>query len=151
MAGPKLSPRFRFGMRLNVFARRWRQTLDDHLKDMGFSDATWGPLFHLARQGDGIAQKELAERMHIDTSTLVRLLDILEQDGRIERVTDTADRRTKRLFLTERGRAAVEALQVRLTALETEMLGDVDDAEIDIMLAAFERIDARLQAMQKGR
>lgn len=142
--------RFRLGMRLTVLARRWRQTLDEHLATVGFSDATWTPLSYLARRGDDVSQKELAERMQIDTSSLVRLLDILEAKGEIERRPDPADRRAKRLFLTERGRAAFETLDRKLAILETEMLGDVTDEEVEALFSVFGRIEARLQSMQKG-
>lgn len=143
-------PRFRLGMRLTVLARRWRQMLDERLGRVGFSDATWTPLSHLARYGDDVSQKELAERMQIDTSSLVRLLDILEAKGEIERHPDPDDRRAKRLHLTPAGRSAFAAIDGRLRSLEDEMLGDITDEEIETVTSVFERIDARLRTMQKG-
>ena len=52
--------RFRLGMRLTVLARRWRQTLDEHLATVGFSDATWTPLSYLARRGGPASVADLA-------------------------------------------------------------------------------------------
>lgn len=143
-------PRFRLGMRFTVLARRWRQMLDERFHKVGFSDATWTPLSHLARGGDGISQKELAERMQVDTSSLVRLLDILEARGEVERQPDPSDRRAKRLCLTPRGRAAFEALDTRLKVLEAEMLADISDAEVETLLSVFARIEARLRSIQKA-
>ena len=149
MEDSKLS-RFRLGMRLTVLARRWRQALDERLATVGFSDATWTPLSYLARYGDDVSQKELAERMQIDTSSLVRLLDILEAKGEIERRPDPEDRRAKRLFLTAGGRTAFNALDQRLGMLEAAMLSDITDVEVESLLSVFERIEVRLRNMPKG-
>lgn len=150
MSDPAVSPRFRLGMRFSVLSRRWRQTLDQHLHDFAFSDATWAPLFHLARHGDGITQTELAERMRLDTSSLVRLLDILEANGQIERRPDPGDRRAKRILLTGSGRLAFRTLEQVLQRVEGQVLRDVSDEEIAVVLSVFDRIEARLRAMQEG-
>lgn len=138
------TPRRRFGIQFSVLARRWRAYLDQTLADAGLTDATWGPLIHLDRSGDGVPQKTLADRIGIDSSTLVRLIDILETRGLVERRTDAADRRARLLYLTETGRRSVSDIKVALAAAEDQMLADVDDAEIDAVLSAFGKIRRRL-------
>ena len=59
--------------------------MDEELSGYGLTDATWRPLFHLGRLGDGIRQTELAEALGIQGPSLVRLLDNLERDGLISR------------------------------------------------------------------
>ncbi|WP_176083778.1 MarR family transcriptional regulator [Martelella sp. HB161492] len=140
-----LSPRFRFGLRFVMLARQWRHALNLRLAEIGFSDATWAPLVHLEAFGDGISQKELAERIGLDGSTLVRTLDILSRDGQIERLHDPADRRARRIMLTDKGKASVVRIRKVLVAAETEMLADVDDDEIEALLDAFDKIDGRLK------
>ena len=138
------SLRPRFGIEFSVLARHWRTYLDRTLAGSGLTDAPWGPLVHLDRSGDGIPQKTLADRIGIDSSTLVRLIDILETRGLVERRTDPADRRARRLYLTQAGRKAVGDIQVALAAAENRMLADVSDAEIDTVLAVFGKIRRRL-------
>src|SRR4051794_20112205 len=99
-----------FGFQFAVLARRWRTYLDQALSEAGLTDATWAPLVHLDRSGDGVPQKTLALRIGIDGSTLVRLIDILESRGLVERRTDPTDRRARLLHLTEAGRQAVSAI-----------------------------------------
>lgn len=145
------SPRHRFGMLFVGVARRWRSTLDARLDSLGLTDATWTPLIHIERSGEGICQKDLAARIGLDGSSLVRLLDILVAKGLIERRQDTADRRSNLLFLTRQGQAATRDIQHALTDVEAEMLADLDDAEMEALTTALDRIDARIKATRHER
>lgn len=144
------SARERFGMLFVVVARHWRSALDASLADMGLSDATWSPLLHIGRSGGGLSQKDLAARVGIDGSSLVRLLDILATKGLIERRQDPADRRANHLFLTPAGREAMADIQRLLNDIEARMLADLDDAEMEAMTGALERIEARIKALRHG-
>nr|WP_237734564.1 MarR family transcriptional regulator [Vibrio fluvialis] len=112
----------------------WRRHLDQRLAQAGIKDISWAPLLHLDEFGDGISQKDLAASVGMEGSTLVRLLDTLEQKGQIERQADSHDRRAKRIYLTDAGREQVSALRAELLQIETEMLADVSDEQIDVML-----------------
>ncbi|MBL0372324.1 MarR family transcriptional regulator [Rhizobium sp. KVB221] len=141
--------RFRFGITFSGLARRWRRAIEERLAAAGLADATWAPLIHLGEAGDGLNQTELAARVGIDGSSLVRLLDMLVARGLVERRPDPIDRRSKRLFLTEAGRAAERDLRAILVRAETELLADLDDAEIASALAVFEKIERRLSPAQE--
>ncbi|MFD2238266.1 MarR family winged helix-turn-helix transcriptional regulator [Aureimonas populi] len=130
-------------------ARRWRAALDARLADIGLSDATWGPLVHVSRSGGGLSQKELAARVGIDGSSLVRLLDILSAKELIERRQDPSDRRSNLLFLTEAGTSAVQEIHRVLLEIEAQLLADVDDVEIAALTDALERIDARVTSIRR--
>ncbi|AJY46159.1 MarR family winged helix-turn-helix transcriptional regulator [Martelella endophytica] len=145
MTDPAISSRFQFGAQFVQLARHWRQAINDELAAIGFSDATWTPLFYLWRFGDDVSQKELAGRAGLDTSSIVRLLDLLEADGQIVRVADTRDRRAKRIRLTDKGRTSVETIRRVLHAAEGELLSDLSEDEIRAVLAAFAKIDAKLK------
>lgn len=139
--------RARFGFIFSGTARRWRREHDLALAEIGMSDATWPPLVHLDLSGGGISQTELATRVGIDGSSLVRLLDLLADRGWVERRTDPNDRRARLLFLTPDGEAASRRVRDLLERTEKEMLGDVSDAELDAALSVIERIDARITVM----
>ena len=141
------SPRDRFGFQFVELARRWRRALDARLAQSGLTDATWAPLVHLHESGDGIHQKDLAVRIGLDSSSLVRLLDILSTRGLIERREDDDDRRAKRVFLTGLGRQAIQDIRQVLARVEEEMLADISDAEITAMSGAFDKISVRVQAI----
>ena len=137
--------RDRLGFLMVTLTRQWRRFVEEQLAASGLTDATWTPLLHLRAWGDGVTQKELAERVGLDSSSLVRLLDILEGKGWLERRADVADRRSKRIFLTSEGNAAVDHIRTTMLEAERSMLQDLDDAEVEAMLGAVQKIRARIE------
>ena len=61
-------------------------------------------------QEDGIIQEELASRFHLNESTIARALRKLEDSGMVQREVDENNRRRKIITVTEKGRAAVDAI-----------------------------------------
>lgn len=143
----------RFGFHLVGLSRRWRRHLDDELADAGLSDATWTPLVHLHAAGGALHQKDLAARVGLDRSSLVRLLDILEARGLVTRSVDARDRRARQLELTPAGLSAVKAIRRRIDAIERRLLDGVGEKEMEVALGVFARIEDRIAALQaaKGR
>jgi len=129
--------RLRFGFALVGLARRWRRELDERMAALGLSDAAWPPLVHLDRSGDGITQNELAARCGIDGSTLVRLLDMLAEQGLIERRVSPTDRRSRLVFLTAKGRRSLTSVYRVLQQAEVTMLRDIDDKHLQATLDIF--------------
>jgi MarR family transcriptional regulator for hemolysin len=143
------SPRARFGIRFSLLARRWRRALDARLAAEGLSEATWAPLVHLKEVGGGITQKDLAALLGVDGSSLVRVIDILVREGFVERRVDENDGRARRIFLTEAGEKRVGEIRAVLTSSEEILLRDVSDADLGAMMEHFDRIERRLNALQK--
>lgn len=141
-------PRFRFGIRFSLLARRWRRALDCHLAAAGLTDATWVPLVHLQETGGGLSQKGLAELVGVDGSSLVRVIDILSRQGLIERRRDAADGRARLIFLTPEGERRVGEIRHELAQAEQHMLEGLDDADLAGMLDHFERIERNLAAFE---
>ena len=136
-----------FGRRLNHTARQWRQVVNNQLAPFGLTEATWLPLMHVARGKVPMRQKDLAESVGIESSTLVRLVDALDQAGLIERQVDE-DRRVKNICLTTRGRALVEQMEAVTAAVRRQVLDGISDEELAITLSVIDRIDAALAGVR---
>ena len=65
-----------------------------------------GKLLYVLWQEDGITVSALAEETNLALNTVSRMLLTMEASGLVTRVPDADDRRIKRVFLTEKGRAA---------------------------------------------
>ncbi|WP_323033716.1 MarR family winged helix-turn-helix transcriptional regulator [Paracoccus sp. (in: a-proteobacteria)] len=133
-----------------TLARQWRRAVEHALASAGLTDATWAPLVHLAEGGDDISQTELAGRLALDSSTLVRLLDLLEGRGLVERRPDPADRRARRILLTPAGRTEVLRVRRMLDRIEMDLLADLDEATVEGMMHNLSRIEARVAARLAG-
>ena len=138
--------RARFGRYFVTLARQWRRAVEGALAGAGLTDATWSPLIQLAEGGDGISQTELAHRLGLDGSSLVRLIDLLEARGFVAREVDAQDRRAKRLVLCPAGREEVARVRAALDRIEAELLADLDDGALSGLFAALGRIEARVGA-----
>lgn len=144
------APKRRFGIRFSMLSRLWRRIVDQRMAAAGWADISWSPLIHLDEAGDGVSQKELAALVGIDGSSLVRLLDTLEERGHIERCTAPDDRRVKLLNLTNEGRKAVREIRKHLFAIEKEMLQDLNDEQVAALLEAFDQLHQRLTLLGRS-
>jgi len=74
----------------------------------------------------GVAQGRLAEAMRLDRSTMVGVVDSLEERGLIERRRGT-DRRTNGLWLTRTGRVLATRLRRRIERHERRVAAGLSD------------------------
>jgi DNA-binding MarR family transcriptional regulator len=72
---------------------------------------------------DGLRASELAAEASMTAQSMGELIDDLEAKAYVERRPDPADRRAKRVFLTDRGQAAVAASGDAVRAQEAGIRG----------------------------
>lgn len=92
--------------------RTWYRAVSKAFVDFGVSFSTAAPILAIVRCGDGSRQNVIAEAIGVDAAALARSIDQLESLGLVERRMDPDDRRGRRLYLTERGRAVAKELDV---------------------------------------
>ena len=68
----------------------------------------------LAAHGE-LSQAELAEKMRVEPSSVVRLLDRMGREGWVERVADPADRRRNRVRAAAKAGPVWEEIRARLS------------------------------------
>jgi MarR family transcriptional regulator for hemolysin len=137
----------RFGYRVAILARRWRQQIDAELESYGLSQATWRPLIHLASFKEPPRQCKLAEELQIGGPGLVRLLDNLETKGLVERIDVDGDRRAHCVQLTRDGRKLAAKVYEIIVAIERRVLEDVSAADLAHCTRVFEAIEHRLGSL----
>ena len=76
-----------------------------------------------------VSQREVSDRLLLDPSDLVSLVDILERAGLVERRRDPADRRRYALATTEAGRRAAARLRQVAREAHERVLAPLDDDE----------------------
>ena len=134
-------------------ARIWRRESDQALSDHGLSYATAIPLLVLSRQGENVRQGVLADELGIEGPSLVRLIDLLQAEGLVERREDPTDRRAKTLHLTKAGEAKLNETNRVLRRVRASLLKDIGADELAITFETLQRIEQRsglLQAAKTG-
>lgn len=91
----------------------WEEHMNQAADAAGLSPVSAWALIQLDPD-HAISQKELAERLHCNPSTVVDPTDRLEEGGLVERRPHRTDRRINVLTVTERGRAVRAGLVERL-------------------------------------
>ncbi|WP_327292296.1 MarR family winged helix-turn-helix transcriptional regulator [Streptomyces sp. NBC_01198] len=74
-------------------------------------------------------QRDLADRLAIDPSDMVKVLDDLTAAGHVTRTRDPADRRRVRVTLTPAGRSALAALVTGAESVQAALLAPLTPAE----------------------
>ena len=87
----------------------------------------------------GVTQGRLAQAAGLDRSTMVGVVDMLEERGLIERRRGE-DRRTNGLWLTRAGRALVARLKRRIEVHERRVAVRLSAAEREQLLALLEKL-----------
>ena len=111
-------------------SRLWRRAIDAELQPMGLTEATWLPLLHIGRAKETLRQKDLAQTLGLDNSSVVRILRSLEAADYVERQEGGSDRRAKTLTLTPAGKAIVVKVERVIGAARRQWLADIDDADL---------------------
>jgi DNA-binding MarR family transcriptional regulator len=94
-------------------------------------------------QEESMSLGELARQLHVTPAVVTGLIDRLERRGYVHRTTGTEDRRRVLLSLTEEGRRAYNALEVKLIDDITSRLAAFTPDD----LRALERILGQLATM----
>ena len=139
--------RSRFGLLIARVYRQWRRQVDLSFKDLGLSDATRTPLLVLYEQGQPLRQKDLADALYLDSSSLVRVLAQLRQAQLVDWACDPADRRTKCIALTEKGRTTAGLILAKSLEIERTLLAELSPGEQQVTRAVLEKISQRFAAL----
>ncbi|MEK8225830.1 MarR family winged helix-turn-helix transcriptional regulator [Oerskovia sp. M15] len=85
------------------------------------------------------SQAALAARLGIDRTVMTYLIDKYVDCDLVERQADPADRRTRRIVPTVKGREVLADLDARVAAAEDELLAGLDPADRAALRRLLER------------
>lgn len=128
----------RAGALLVIAARTGQELARRRLRPMGLNVQMCGVLNLLAL--GSISQQAVGEQLGIDRTTVVELIDTLEQQGVVIRVRNPADRRSYSLNLTARGRVVQKRASRAFDAAAAEFFGPLKPAEQKALSAMLRRM-----------
>jgi DNA-binding MarR family transcriptional regulator len=80
-------------------------------------------------ESSAVSQQELADRLGINRTEMVKFIDRLEQEGHVQRSRNPADRRSYALTLTPAGRRARDRMKPAVARGEASLTASLDPAE----------------------
>lgn len=116
------------GFLLNWVAARSRRRFATALEQEGLHPRDFSVLSVIARD-PGVTQQTLGESAGVDPSTMVAILDVLEERGFAERRPHETDRRKRAVHLTEEGRRTLARAGRLAARVNDEVFGALSPAE----------------------
>ena len=137
----------RFSSALHTSARLWRLALDKRLKHLGIGQSGWMTIAMIAKSGEPMSQRALADLVGVEGPSMVSMLDRLERDGFVARAPSVLDRRVKLVQLTDAGKTVYAEVLKEATAFRTGLLADLDP---DALAAAAVLLEALRKRLEDG-
>lgn len=113
--------------------------LGEGLQKHGVTVAQWMVLVVLW-ETDGLTQKELSQRVAVETATLSRTVDRMERDGLVTRDRSAVDRRQVHVRLTEHGAGLWRDLVPEAEANQERALAGISEDEEDLLRTLLRRV-----------
>ena len=124
-----------------LMTARLSELLAEHHLTVG----EWNALDQIYHADVPLHMGEIARRMLMDTTTMTRVVDALEQRGAALRVSDPEDRRARPVQITDAGRKLFQKTQLLLRQVEREAtvpLSREERLELEQMLS---RLSSHIQ------
>lgn len=139
--------KLRFTRRVIFLARRWRNSINDGLREVGQSHARWITLTWVSLLEGKANHRELAERVGVELPTLIRLLNRLEAEGLVERSALDTRSRAKAVRLTPAGQTVLAELTRITRRVRADFLEGVDEDQLAVSMALLDQILARSEGL----
>ena len=135
----------RFANALHGTGRAWRQAVDRRLKYLGVSQASWMTIAVAAKAREPLSQSALADRLAVEGATMVAMVDRLVKAGFVKREPSTADRRIKRVVVTEAGYRLFDAVKTEAAAVRKELLSKLDPKKLEVVTEVLEALQGMIE------
>ena len=136
-----------FGFLLRDLSRRYVLRFEQHASEISLTLMQCKALAQL-EQNEGVSQSRLADLTDIEPMTMVRILDRMEADRILERRPDPADRRARRLYLTDKAAPLLKEIWRLVEVTRSEMFAGVSRQDREVFLDVLERLHANASALE---
>jgi len=135
------------GLLLRLVYQQYAQDIDAALRDAGFDDVrpAAANVFPFVPP-EGITVSELADLARVRKQTMAQAVDQLERTGYVERRPNPRDRRSRLVFLTERGASVPPVTHAAAARVEDRWAQLTSPEELEALRAALLRLLTELRA-----
>jgi MarR family transcriptional regulator for hemolysin len=136
------------GMFTSKTSKKIIRFLNTTLEKHDITAEQWNVLLRLSKE-DSINQKQLSCKVDKDQPTVVRILDILERKGLIERKQSLGDRRAFIIQITEKGMDVKEDVQPLVQDAFKKMMKGISREKIDIYIEVLMKINDNIMEQKE--
>lgn len=118
------------GPRIMCLARLIRSTFNKAAADQGLFSGQQDIVLALV-ENEGITPGALAKKLDVSSATVSVSIKRMKKAGFIEKLHDSGDARTVRLYPTEKARRAPEKIREQMNSLDTEIKSGMSREQIE--------------------
>lgn len=130
---------------LSVADRFYKIYLDKQLAPFGINSSQQMFLIKICRS-PGILQDSLMDMFYVHSSNIVRTIAALERQGLITRAPNDRDKRTWKLYPTDRALSVVEEVQAVCEKTEALLLRDISGENRELLVALLAQVGRNITA-----
>jgi MarR family transcriptional regulator, transcriptional regulator for hemolysin len=128
------------GFIVNRTAKAFVKAFDSELRDkVGVTFGQWKVIVMLVNQ-NGLTQKEIAEKLALEGSTLIPIIDKMEKESLVIRKVDSSDRRNNRIYRTEKADALWDKMIECARKIREVSIKEIPEENINVMRNVLEKM-----------
>lgn len=141
-----MDKRIHIGKKIIILSAKIRRKLDNETSKYGITGVQGrilGFIKHNSEKRD-IFQKDIEEELDVRRSSVTSVLQLMEKNGIIERVSVSKDARLKKLVLTEKGMEIQRNVHNRILELDKSLRDELSDEEFDQLVSLIDRLSIKI-------
>ena len=134
------------GKRINILAKRIHRTIDKEAAQYGLTGVQariLGFVYYKSDKRD-IFQRDIEEELGIRRSSVTSVLQLMEKNGYIQRVSVSEDARLKKIILTEKGLEIQENVYNFILKIEKSLRDELSEDEMKILVNLIDRLSEKI-------
>lgn len=121
-----------WGYTLSKISQKMNTEFTKKLAEYNIDSRDYGAL-SIVYNTSKLSQRQIGEKMVVDRTTMVQLIDSLEKKELITRESNPNDRRQNLIVLTDIGKVIVEKMWVKLEQVEKEIIQSLSPLQKEIL------------------
>jgi DNA-binding MarR family transcriptional regulator len=141
-----MDKRIHIGKKIIILSAKIRRKLDNETSKYGITGVQGrilGFISHNSEKRD-IFQKDIEEELDVRRSSVTSVLQLMEKNGIIERISVSKDARLKKLVLTEKGMEIQRNVHNRILELDKSLRDELSDEEFDQLVSLIDRLSNKI-------
>lgn len=134
------------GKQINICANRIHRKISKEAARYGLTDVqsrVIGFIYHEAYKRE-IFQKDIEEELDIRRSSVTSVLQLMEKNGYIKRVSVSEDARLKKIILTEKGMEIQKNVHDFILKFEKSLRDELSNDEANTLINLIDRLSKKI-------
>ncbi|MCA9811768.1 MAG: MarR family transcriptional regulator [Nitrosarchaeum sp.] len=133
------------GILIKLTGKSFEKAVDIELKEKCGLTAGQGKIIIALALQEGQSQKEISNAMFLDGSTLVPIIDKMENNGFVVRKSNPKDRRNHKIYLTQKSKALIDLVARCVLDIRRVATQNISETQLNITKKVLKQLTANTE------